>query len=71
MKKTIIFALFLVPLYLWAQDNASLTPSDYLKVYQQLHAHPELSGQEKNTADFLKKTASILGLYPTRLLGVL
>lgn len=55
MKKTIIFALFLVPLCLWAQDNASLTPAAYLKAYQHLHAQPELSGQEKNTATFLRK----------------
>ncbi len=55
MKKTIIFALFLVPLCLWAQDNASLTPAAYLKAYQQLHTQPELSGQEKNTATFLRK----------------
>ena len=55
MKKTIIFALFLVPLCLWAQDNASLTPAAYLKAYQQLHTQPELSGQEKKTATFLRK----------------
>ena len=55
MNKTIIFALFLVPLCLWAQDNASLTPAAYLKAYQHLHAQPELSGQEKNTATFLRK----------------
>jgi len=61
MKKTIIFALIVVPFCLWAQDNASLTPADYLKVYQQLHAHPELSGQEKNTADFLKKQLQAWG----------
>ena len=55
MKKTIIFALILVPFCLWAQDNASLSPADYLKAYQQLHAQPELSGQEKNTAVFLRQ----------------
>ncbi len=55
MKKTIIFALILVPFCLWAQDNASLSPADYLKAYQQLHAQPELSGQEKNTAAFLRQ----------------
>ena len=55
MKKTIFFVLFLVPFCLWAQDNASLSPAAYLKAYQHLHAQPELSGQERNTATFLRK----------------
>jgi len=34
-----------------------------------LHAHPELSGQEKNTADYIFKVLSDMGLNPTANIG--
>ena len=41
--------------------------SKLLGYYEYLHAHPELSKQEKNTAQFLMDTLSYMGYHPVRI----
>ncbi|MEY2692344.1 MAG: hypothetical protein RIT03_734 [Bacteroidota bacterium] len=55
MKKACFFAFILLPFWLVGQSTKKTASAEYINWYTYLHAHPELSGQEKNTADFLKK----------------
>lgn len=55
MKKPYLFLCFLLSIAMMGQQSTQAFSAQYLNWYTYLHAHPELSGQEKNTADFLKK----------------
>lgn len=61
MKKASVVVLLLWSIGLLGQTNKKATPAEYINWYTQLHAHPELSGQEKSTADFLKKNLQAWG----------
>lgn len=76
MKKLLLLSL-LSPFGLFAQPVKELilketanSQSAYAQWYQWLHAHPELSREEKNTAAYLKKEVKEMGYTVTDSLGL-
>jgi hippurate hydrolase len=69
VKKVLVFIVLILPFYLLAQNNSGKTLAEYLAIYEKLHAQPELSGQEKNTATFLRKCLQEWGYQITDSLG--
>lgn len=59
MKKSLIQ---LIPMIQLIKDLASLLSPDFIKIRQHLHAHPELSFQEYNTAAFIQQKLTDFGI---------